>query len=468
MRWRLLFFASLVVNFVLAVSWFVTSRHRTLTREGSAEFGRSTNNVKTNYIVRRQFFSWSEVEAADYPTYISNLRSIGCPEQTIRDIIIADVNALFAKQIATNVLTPDQQWWRTEPDPEVAAAAAERLRDLEEDRRTLLTQLLGPAWEGGDLVSLPRPTRPGVALDGPVLGIMPVDVKQAVEDASVRANDRLQAYLDAQRLAGKQPDPAEIAKLRQEARTEFAHLLTPPQLEEFLLRYSQSANNLRSEMGDLKYFDATPDEFRAIFHATDPIDQQLELLAGKTDANSVLLRNQLLQQRDNAIKVAVGADRYRMYQMLHDPQFRDAVAKAQEAGDPDAALQLYQINQNIAQQLASIRANTNLTAEQQAIAIKQAELDQMKSNAVALGQPLPPQETNAAPPAPQPPPFTPVTHSYVLGVAESPVNVASRYGVSVQALQAANPGVDLRRLKAGDSIKIPTRVLAPTGVTPMP
>src|SRR5690348_9198011 len=41
-------------------------------------------------------FSWREIESEDYHQYIANLRSIGCPEQTIRDIILADINKLYA------------------------------------------------------------------------------------------------------------------------------------------------------------------------------------------------------------------------------------------------------------------------------------------------------------------------------------------------------------------------------------
>jgi len=41
-------------------------------------------------------FHWSQIESADYHTYIANLRGIGCPEQTIRDIITADVESLYA------------------------------------------------------------------------------------------------------------------------------------------------------------------------------------------------------------------------------------------------------------------------------------------------------------------------------------------------------------------------------------
>jgi hypothetical protein len=41
-------------------------------------------------------FHWSQIESADYPTYIANLRGIGCPEQTIRDLVKADVDSLYA------------------------------------------------------------------------------------------------------------------------------------------------------------------------------------------------------------------------------------------------------------------------------------------------------------------------------------------------------------------------------------
>jgi hypothetical protein len=40
-------------------------------------------------------FCWSQLESADYPTYVANLRSVGCPEQTIREILTADVASLY-------------------------------------------------------------------------------------------------------------------------------------------------------------------------------------------------------------------------------------------------------------------------------------------------------------------------------------------------------------------------------------
>ena len=43
-------------------------------------------------------FRWSQIESGDYRTYIANLRGIGCPEQTIRDLVKADVDSLYASR----------------------------------------------------------------------------------------------------------------------------------------------------------------------------------------------------------------------------------------------------------------------------------------------------------------------------------------------------------------------------------
>src|SRR6267154_6822521 len=132
MRWRVLAAVSLIANLLLAILWMSHARRGpTALAEGTVTAGSNTPG-KTNVVVRRQFFSWKEVESPDYPTYIANLRDIGCPDQTIRDIIIADVNSLFAQRRATNLVTSEQQWWRSEPDSNVVRLATEKARELEE------------------------------------------------------------------------------------------------------------------------------------------------------------------------------------------------------------------------------------------------------------------------------------------------------------------------------------------------
>jgi len=457
MRWRAFAFVSLGVNILLAAVWLLFERHPLAgSLSGAGVMGDSAPvTSRTNIVLRRQFVSWQDIESPDYQTYITNLRSIGCPEQIIRDIIIADVNALYARKRATELVTPEQQWWRSEPDSNVVQVVIEKSRALDDERKALLSRLLGPNWESGDLVNLPRPTHPGVVLDGPVLGGLSVDAKQAIQEVNARSETRLQAYLDAQRQQGKNADPVELAKLRQQTRDDLARVLSPGQLEEFLLRYSQYANNLRSDFGQLRFFNPTSDEFRAVFRTTDNIDQQLQLLADNADPNSVQARQALENQRDNAIKIALGAKRYEEYQMLHDPLYREAVASAEEAGTPEAARTIYQIRLAAASAQQDINADTNLTASEKTIENKQLELDQLKSDALATGQQVPadPSTQQAAP----------VRRTYTVRPGDTAAVVGMIYGLPESVIRAANPNVDFNKLQPGVAINIPRAGLAPIG-----
>jgi LysM repeat protein len=454
MRWRILFFISLGLNVAVIAVWLLSNHQLKAQRNALNNPPHPASTIKTNVVLRRQFFSWGEVESPDYPTYIANLRNIDCPEQTIRDIIIADVNALYSRRLATEVVTPEQQWWRSEPDTNVVRTALETFHRLDDERRALLARLLGPNWESGDLVNLPRPSHPGVTLDGPVLGALSAETKQALEDISTRADERLQAYLSAQRQVGKSPDPVELARLRQQTRDELQQLLSPQQVEEYLLRYSQNAVDLRAELGQLSYFNATPEEFRAMFRATDLLDQQLQLLAGNNDPNTALQRHNLEQQRETALKNALGAARYDEFSLLHDAIYRDAVAAANQAGSPDSAQTLYEINLATTQQQAVVRANTNLTAEQRAIEQARIELDRSKALAQAVGQDVP-TEPATAPAAPTPPPLPLRTHPYVFAVGDTIGSISQRYGVSMNDLQTANPNLDFKRVRPGQTILVP-------------
>lgn len=450
MRSRAILLVSLGANLVLATGWFWTAQlyARRFSRAGIVTDTGVAPLIKTNFLVRQQFFTWQEVESDDYPAYIANLRDIGCPEQTIRDIIIADVNTLYARKRATEILTSEQQWWRSTPDAAVVKAAAARSNELDQERRSLLARLLGPGWEGGDLVSLPRPSRPGVALDGPVLGVLPNEVKQNVQEIALRSQDRINAYLEAQRLAGKPVDPVELAKLRQQSRAELALVLSPFQLEDYLLRYSHNASALRTELGQLNYFNTTADEFRALFRATDSIDQQLALLVGTTDPNNVALRRSLEDQRALALKNSLGAERYAQFQLLQDASFRDAYATAMEAGVPGAAATIYEINHASQEEFARVKAQTNLTPAQLAIELKKVELAVLKGTAQALGKDLPAEQP------PLPPAMT-VTKPHVLMAGENLDFLCRLYGVQPVDIRTANPNLNFDRLRAGDAVSVP-------------
>ena len=94
-------------------------------------------------------FHWKEVESTDYKDYIVNLRAIGCPEVTIRDIIVADVNKLFAARTgALSASAREYKYWQTGAAKDKLVSQNQRqLKALNQEKAELLKTLLGPDVE---------------------------------------------------------------------------------------------------------------------------------------------------------------------------------------------------------------------------------------------------------------------------------------------------------------------------------
>src|SRR6185436_834746 len=92
--------------------------------------------------------SWSYIESTNYQTYIGNLRAIGCPEETVRDIIITDISKLFARRrAALRAQTQPYKFWQAgdalQNDYGSNPDLQRRLQELDREQRTLVKQLLG-------------------------------------------------------------------------------------------------------------------------------------------------------------------------------------------------------------------------------------------------------------------------------------------------------------------------------------
>ncbi len=76
MRGRLILIGSLGLNLVLAMMWLAPKHRSAAAAPVTNAAPAMSNQVRTLVAVRKQFFSWQELESADYPTFIANLRNI--------------------------------------------------------------------------------------------------------------------------------------------------------------------------------------------------------------------------------------------------------------------------------------------------------------------------------------------------------------------------------------------------------
>jgi hypothetical protein len=320
-------------------------------------------------------FGWQDLTSDNYLDYITSLRSVGCPEKQVRNIVVSDVNELFDKRRLEHAIKTDSQWWRAETFMGVLPMQNFGNANFDEQRRELLTKILGDGWD--DSIKLPSLNGSSVNLTGPVLGALPADAWSTVQEICARSMDRHLAYQTAKMNEGGIPDRIEEAKMRDMTRQDLSKVLTTEQLEEFLLRYSHNSSRLRQDMRGL---DLTPDEFRKIFRAIDPLEHQTQLDYGGPEALSQKQREQIEAQRDRAIREALNPPRYTQYLLTKDPLYRQAQTTAMQYGMNGKAVQpLYEMQKNIETKRLQISQNTALTPEQRAQALQSLSIEHQQT-----------------------------------------------------------------------------------------
>ena len=255
--------------------------------------------------------------------------------------------------------------------------------------------------------------------------------------------------------------------MRDDARQQLAAILSPLQLEEFLLRYSENAVQLRRELTGLSL---TPDEFRSLFQTLDPIQREIQLRYGGDDAAAQRARQNLEQQQLAALRNTLGAERFASYQMVRDPAYREAVTAAEQAGaGEEAAAALYEISRTTKEEMNRIRNDATLTDAQKLQQVRNALVEQRRARDLVLGEtpaldPTAPSAAAITPPAPS-------LYSHSAEPGETLPFLAVRFGVSMDALVEANPGLNFNRIAPGTRVNVPpsgTGTPPPLGGTPLP
>jgi|ERR1035437_9545890 hypothetical protein len=271
-------------------------------------------------------FHWSQLESTDYGEYTRNLRAIGCPEQTIADIITADVHAVFDGRRAQVTSAEPIKFWQPGGGTEMARS---EIVKLDQEERTVLDSLLGTR------AALPETGELSGGLSGQRLLPQP----QAEQTALVSLQADFSAQFD-QLFAGAQErdlSKSEMSRLADLIRAQtdaLKTILTPEEREEFEVRNSPIADELRSALQGLEVTEA---EFRVLVHLRQEQLKQMEALVG-SDAG--IIEAAKLASAD-AARQLLGAGRFAQFQRTQSDepqQFAGAgVAQGTQAGFTEAS-----------------------------------------------------------------------------------------------------------------------------------
>lgn len=392
MRLRLILIISVCVNLALAGAYFLSKRSAPVA-EPAADAAAPVKPTKSERARRAQLaaagatnsFRWGSVESDDYREYIANLRAIGCPEETIRDIIIADVNKLYASRLlALYPAASDFKFWQTDDrSNRIERRDRERKRrEIEEEKRQLIKELLGvdyetemAKWEG-------RP-------DGDAwrLAFLSPEKQQAVQALQQKFEEMQRALFSEMREGGGPPGPetrAQMMALRAQREAELAQLLSPQEFQEYQLRNSSTARSMRDSLAS---FSPSEDEFRKIFEARKAFDDQYGFARGGGDEAAREQRRAAQQQLDEQLRTILGQDRFAQYQIAQDERYRDIYDFTQRANLPtETARAIYDIQSTAEQQRRDLLNNQNIPQDQRAATLAQMA-DEIKTTLQATMTP---------------------------------------------------------------------------------
>lgn len=279
-------------------------------------------------------WSWSSIESEDYRKYVANLRSIGCPEQTVRDIILADLNKLYAAKeapfkdpaptatapwdfTATSATTSSSRTGNAASRKE-AYERRKKLREVELEKAAVVKELLG--------YTLPLPPLRGWTTRNydryeTALNALPPEKRERTRELLEQfwaASDTITDTFGTKRP----PEYFEQLKRANEQRREsMLGVLGPDELDDFEMRASTTAQRLSTQLAGLNL---SEEEFKAIYKARaeveDPIGANIPLAQIAAADPSIL--TQKTTEAEALLKNTLGEERYAKYEKSQDPNWQ--------------------------------------------------------------------------------------------------------------------------------------------------
>jgi hypothetical protein len=334
-----------------------------------------------NEIASGNEFTWRKLEAKDFKIYIANLRAADCPEETIRDIITAEVNKLYASRIRAvrQGNQPPSEYWQTGRnawDPKKYYEQQKQIRAIEKEKSSWLVDLLGMD-PNAEL------TRENQSVDYWERGVqfLPEDKREAALEIQMKYMQREQEIHRGGVIDDE--DRKRIRELYQQRLAELGAILTPQELSEYDIRASQVASQLRY---DLELFKPSEDEFRKIFAFRKAREEDLAHVYDQEDKAGRERREKAVKETDDQIRELLGEERFALYKRSPDWNYRELVRVAERMELPRENVdKVYNMKKIVEDTASGIRSNKELTQEQQTEALKSLREETEKTITDALG-----------------------------------------------------------------------------------
>lgn len=312
----------------------------------------------------------SALKANDPEALRDLLRAAGVPDETVRNLVSSAIWSRFSERMKALQPKPDpnKPWWKNDQNNWFGNLTREQRaeqRRLQREATDETTRILGPnkdnygwGWQDSRLSFLSEDKRQDFQ-----------EIEQDYQDLTMEIQQEMNGFT-------LPSDTEKLRFLEEEKKRDLAAILTPAELEDYELRMSKTAQQLRWKM---TRFDGTEEEYRKVFALQKAFDASQQ-----TDAwgNPINQSPDAWKQRQEAekllntqIKETLGGDRYAEYARSQNNEYQQLQSATKRlALPPETAANVFNLRNDVATQSKLIADNENLAPDQK----KQALADLAK------------------------------------------------------------------------------------------
>ncbi|HMP81873.1 MAG TPA: hypothetical protein PKA41_04115 [Verrucomicrobiota bacterium] len=332
--------------------------------------------------------SWNDVQADDLKEWIRRLREAGCPEETIQDIIVAEVNRRYSAR--TRELWPDRYenkpFWqvqsRDREEIKRNRVAWRRERELQKEKTALLVDLFGFDPE--------KRRRMEEGFDEPThwmdqrVSFLPEEKREAVLQYLEDFEERMQEFYSANRGVWDAQYRAERKQLEAEQLAGLSQFLSPAELREFELRQSQTAQQMGWELRGLTL---TREEYEALFDTRKKFGDSIYNYGDIEGSEAIAQVEANKKAMQAEIVAALGETKGKEYERSQDHSYQELTRIAKKFELPvGTAAKVYDFKETAEESVRQLQNDQNLTREQRSEALQQIKTETEKAVQDALGE----------------------------------------------------------------------------------
>ena len=327
-------------------------------------------------------FNWDQLESTDYRQYIANLRAIGCPEPTLRDIIMTDVMRLYAQRRGQYYHNGRPfKFWETDEKRKLKQTQLEerekQLAQIDKELPVVLRELLGVNYEremNKYFVDTDEDNRR--------LAFLSEDKRSrllVLRDQFEGERERVTYGLPGALSPG---DVEKLKKIDEEQDAAVSALLSPQERDEYQLCMSSTADHLRKE---LIGFNPTEEEFRALFQRQQAIDSAYAY-EDMSDPSVRAAKAADEQRMMSEVKTQLGPERAAALDRARDPEYQNLSILTERFDLPAETSQtIYDMRQVAEDQKQQLLANKEIPPERVELTLKAIEAETERAARETLG-----------------------------------------------------------------------------------